>query len=271
MDLNAPLGRTPPPPPSAAVAAHGLDRLRARWQAVHARWRRRLSRDHGSAWRRALCRRLDPAAGSEAVATGGCGGVPLDPVSDRLDRAAGDIEPRKPRRFRQAPSGPAVQTGQPERSADHRRRQGAGRPWASSRRPQSSCFAFGPTGLEPPQPEKAPVRGRSVAIFVGGMGLSSAATKTATELMPSAVAFAFVPYGDTVAAAVAAAKARGHEILLLVPMQNAGASAPGPHALRPGEPVNRGRRRRRLADGPARRLRRRHQPARCPRHRGSGR
>ena len=76
-----------------------------------------------------------------------------------------------------------------------------------------------------------------VAIFVSGMGLSGDATRTATELMPSAVGFAFVPYGETVPAAVAAAKARGHEILLQVPMQNAEGGAPGPHALRPGEPA----------------------------------
>ena len=94
----------------------------------------------------------------------------------------------------------------------------------------------GPLSAEPPAAVQAAPASPRVAIFVGGMGLSSTATRTATELMPSAVSFAFVPYGETVAAAVAAAKARGHEILLQVPMQNAGAPAPGPHALRPGEP-----------------------------------
>ena len=95
----------------------------------------------------------------------------------------------------------------------------------------------GPASVEPPAAAKVAAAAPRVAIFVGGMGLSSVATRTATELMPSAVSFAFVPYGETVIAAVAAAKARGHEILLQVPMQNAGGGAPGPHALRPGEPV----------------------------------
>lgn len=77
--------------------------------------------------------------------------------------------------------------------------------------------------------------GAKIAILVAGMGLSQSATRTATEIMPPAVTFAFVPYGETIAAAVAAAKDKGHEILLQMPMQDAGAPAPGPHALHAGE------------------------------------
>ena len=73
-----------------------------------------------------------------------------------------------------------------------------------------------------------------VAIFVSGMGLSQTATKAAMDMMPGAVTLAFVPYGATIAATVAAAKAKGHEILLQIPMQNGTGGAPGPHALRPG-------------------------------------
>ena len=67
------------------------------------------------------------------------------------------------------------------------------------------------------------------------MGLSQTATKAAIDTMPGAVTLAFVPYGATIAATVAAAKAKGHEILLQIPMQNGTGGAPGPHALRPGE------------------------------------
>ena len=74
-----------------------------------------------------------------------------------------------------------------------------------------------------------------VAIFVEAMGANRAATQKAMASMPAGVTFAFLPYGNEVAGSVAAAKAKGHEILLQVPMQNAGGTAPGPHALRPDE------------------------------------
>ena len=77
-----------------------------------------------------------------------------------------------------------------------------------------------------------------VAIYVSGMGLSKAATRTAIEEMPPAVALAFVPYGETASASVDAARARGHEILLQLPMQNGVGNTPGPHALQPNEPAD---------------------------------
>ena len=74
-----------------------------------------------------------------------------------------------------------------------------------------------------------------IAIFVSGMGLSDAATRAAIKKMPPAVSLAFVPYGASVAASVAAAKAAGHEVLLQVPMQSGEGPSPGPHALRADE------------------------------------
>ena len=92
-------------------------------------------------------------------------------------------------------------------------------------------------GAAPAAPPPAAAATPRIAIFVSGMGLPGPATRTATELMPSAVGLAFVPYGDPVPGAVASAREHGHEILLLVPMQNAsGVPLPGPHALQPGEP-----------------------------------
>ncbi len=55
------------------------------------------------------------------------------------------------------------------------------------------------------------------------------------DAMPAAVTLAFVPYGMMIGATVAAAKAKGHEILLQIPMQNGAGAAPGPHALHPDE------------------------------------
>ena len=71
-----------------------------------------------------------------------------------------------------------------------------------------------------------------IAIFVSGMGLNESATRTAIEVMPSPVTLAFVPYANTVAASVGAAKERGHEVLLQLPMQAAQGASPGPHALK---------------------------------------
>ena len=76
-----------------------------------------------------------------------------------------------------------------------------------------------------------------VAIFVSGMGLDAGATRTAIETMPAAVTLAFLPYGTAVAANVGAAKAKGHEVLLQLPMRNDGGSSPGPHALRADAPT----------------------------------
>lgn len=102
-----------------------------------------------------------------------------------------------------------------------RKRNGGKTPSLAAGLPESA--ATKPAAAPPPR----------VAIFVGGMGLSASATRTAIETMPPAVTLAFLPYGATAAASVAAARAKGHEILLQLPMQSAGGGNPGPHTLRP--------------------------------------
>ncbi len=104
------------------------------------------------------------------------------------------------------------------------------RPSSTDRSPDRSD----PPGSGPNQPVNGLPK---VAIFVGGMGLSPAATQTAIDSMPPAVTLAFVPYGSALPATVAAAVAKGHEVLLQLPMQNTGGGSPGPHALRPDEPA----------------------------------
>lgn len=89
----------------------------------------------------------------------------------------------------------------------------------------------GPT----PDPVNAADDRPKVAIVVSGLGLDPATTRTATELMPPAVSFAFVPYGYQSGPMIAAAKAKGHEVLLQIPMQNGDIAPPGPHVLRVGE------------------------------------
>lgn len=92
--------------------------------------------------------------------------------------------------------------------------------------------AGGKSATAAPAPPAQP----RVAIFVSGLGLDAGATRTAIETMPSSVTLAFLPYGTKVAADVDAAKAKGHEVLLQLPMRNEGGSNPGPHALRPDVP-----------------------------------
>jgi polysaccharide deacetylase 2 family uncharacterized protein YibQ len=76
-----------------------------------------------------------------------------------------------------------------------------------------------------------------IAIVVRGLGISAAATKAALDILPPGVTLAFAPYAHDVAGWVAQARARGHEVLLEVPMEpfDFPDSDPGPHTLRAGQ------------------------------------
>jgi polysaccharide deacetylase 2 family uncharacterized protein YibQ len=73
-----------------------------------------------------------------------------------------------------------------------------------------------------------------IAIFIGGMGVSRAATQEAIEKLPGAVTLAFAPYGSELEAQVLRARESGHEIVLQLPMEPfaSGEDDPGPHTLR---------------------------------------
>lgn len=72
-----------------------------------------------------------------------------------------------------------------------------------------------------------------IAIVLGGMGLNEALTRKAIEALPGGVTFAFAPYGSNVQKLVNAARARGHEAMLHLPMEPFGYPAvdPGPRTL----------------------------------------
>jgi polysaccharide deacetylase 2 family uncharacterized protein YibQ len=76
-----------------------------------------------------------------------------------------------------------------------------------------------------------------IAIVVRGLGISAAATQAALDSLPPGVTLAFAPYAHDVAEWVAKARARGHEVLLEVPMEpyDFPDSDPGPHTLRAGQ------------------------------------
>lgn len=91
----------------------------------------------------------------------------------------------------------------------------------------------------PPVPStKAP----RIAVVISGLGISAKGTALALQELPPMVTLAFAPYENDVQRWVAQARARGHEVLLEVPMEpfDFPDSDPGPHTLRAavGEETN---------------------------------
>jgi polysaccharide deacetylase 2 family uncharacterized protein YibQ len=76
-----------------------------------------------------------------------------------------------------------------------------------------------------------------IAIVVNGLGMSASATKAALDALPAGVTLGFAPYASDVGQWVARARAKGHEVLLEIPMEpfDFPDSDPGPHTLRAGQ------------------------------------
>lgn len=72
-----------------------------------------------------------------------------------------------------------------------------------------------------------------IAVVVGGLGLSRAATQAAITRLPAAVTLAFDPYATGLDDWVEAARRAGHEVLIELPMEPADYPLrdPGPYAL----------------------------------------
>ena len=72
-----------------------------------------------------------------------------------------------------------------------------------------------------------------IAIVLGGLGVSTAATQDALSKLPGAVTLAFLPYGTEIGTAVTRARANGHEVLLQLPMEpfDYPDNDPGPQTL----------------------------------------
>src|SRR6202044_1594292 len=72
-----------------------------------------------------------------------------------------------------------------------------------------------------------------IAIIVSGLGISDSATADAIAKLPGAGTLGFMPYGSDVAALAGRARARGHEVLLQVPMEpfDYPDNDPGPQTL----------------------------------------
>ncbi len=81
-----------------------------------------------------------------------------------------------------------------------------------------------------------------VALVIVDVGLGRAATRAAIETLPPAVTLAISPYAPEPQEVARRARAAGHEVLLMVPMEPRGypGNDPGPHALlvdRPAEEI----------------------------------
>jgi len=75
-----------------------------------------------------------------------------------------------------------------------------------------------------------------IAIVVTGLGLSARATEAAINNLPPAVTVGLLPYASDAPRWLSSARARGHEVVLQVPMEpfDFPDSDPGPHTLRTG-------------------------------------
>ncbi|MGA7674979.1 MAG: divergent polysaccharide deacetylase family protein [Rhizomicrobium sp.] len=75
-----------------------------------------------------------------------------------------------------------------------------------------------------------------IAIVINGLGISAKATSAALAGLPSGVTLAFAPYANDVQRWVIAARQKGHEVLLEVPMEpyDFPDSDPGQYTLRAG-------------------------------------
>lgn len=76
-----------------------------------------------------------------------------------------------------------------------------------------------------------------VAVIVTGLGINEATSLEAANALPEAVTLAFAPYGKSLKATTAAARAAGHELMLEVPLEpfDYPDNDPGPDTLLAGE------------------------------------
>ncbi|MGH6874806.1 MAG: divergent polysaccharide deacetylase family protein, partial [Aestuariivirgaceae bacterium] len=58
-----------------------------------------------------------------------------------------------------------------------------------------------------------------IAILLGGLGINPELTKRAIRVLPEEVTFAFAPYGKGLQSSIDEARARGHEVMLQLPME----------------------------------------------------
>jgi polysaccharide deacetylase 2 family uncharacterized protein YibQ len=93
-----------------------------------------------------------------------------------------------------------------------------------------------PAGMAPANAYARPFtpNGRPlVALIIGGLGLNEQTTRDAIDSLPPEVTLSFVPYANNLQIWIDLARAKGHEVMIEVPMQptNYPSNDPGPQTL----------------------------------------
>ncbi|WP_306120576.1 MULTISPECIES: divergent polysaccharide deacetylase family protein [unclassified Roseitalea] len=167
-------------------------------------------------------------------------------VVDRADlpppgRSPADDPALPPSDTRQvSPGGPKIITIRDPAAAS------VGQPVALAHLPEDAALedsAFGPLpvraddGRRPMDIYARPwsgTRGKRIAIVIGGLGLSQTGTQRAIDRLPPEITLAFAPTGNSLSRWMQAARRKGHELLVQVPMEPFGYPEvdPGPRTLR---------------------------------------
>jgi uncharacterized protein len=89
--------------------------------------------------------------------------------------------------------------------------------------PNGPLPIIGPNGRTPAQAYARPFtpqQGKpSIAIIIGGLGFNQNATNQAIDELPAAVTLSFVPYAQNLQGWIDRARAKGHEVMLELPME----------------------------------------------------
>lgn len=115
-----------------------------------------------------------------------------------------------------------VEPGQPRPSLEEKPRQSRGQPAAAASGSEAwrrNAVPFRDLGSRP-----------LVAVVIDDVGLDRPRSKRAWEL-PGPLTLSFLPYARDLREQARAARARGHELMLHLPMEPSGRSDPGPNAL----------------------------------------
>ncbi|MGE3301644.1 MAG: divergent polysaccharide deacetylase family protein [Hyphomonadaceae bacterium] len=77
-----------------------------------------------------------------------------------------------------------------------------------------------------------------VAVIIGGLGFNAAVTQAAIDELPPEVTLSFIPYADNLQGWINQARARGHEVMIDLPMESfdSAESDTGPQTLLAGAP-----------------------------------
>ena len=113
----------------------------------------------------------------------------------------------------------------------------------TERGPNGLLPIIGPNGRTSAQAYARPFRAQqgkpTIAIIIGGLGFNARTTAQAIDELPPEVTLSFVPYADGLQGLIDRARARGHEVMLELPMEpfDPDADDTGPQTLLASAPA----------------------------------